>query len=252
MALIEAVGEVARLVGDAVMRHYRQVGDVHYKADRSLVTAADLEGEHLARDWINDRFPQDGIFGEELGAERPDAPRTWLIDPIDGTVNFVHGVPLFGVLVAVVEGDEVLAGAINCAGVGELAVAERGSGAWLNGERCAVSKVDQLSDALVLTTDEQFGHAPDRKDAWERVASRAHTSRSWGDCYGYLLVASGRAEVMADGIANDWDLAAPMIVVEEAGGRFTDWTGARTRLGKSGVATNAALADPVRALLSAT
>lgn len=244
--LLEAVTELARLAGDTALAHFRGGVAVELKADGSPVTIADRAAERAARDWLAARFPADGILGEEYGAERPEARRRWILDPIDGTKSFVHGVPLWGTLVAVAEGDDVLAGAINCAASGDLVAAARGAGCWWNGARCGVSEVSDLAAATVLTTDERFAHAPERRDAWLALAEGAGLSRSWGDCFGYLLVATGRAEAMMDAAMSAWDSAALQPVIEEAGGVFTDWGGSRTAFGGSAIATNARLAGDVR------
>jgi fructose-1,6-bisphosphatase/inositol monophosphatase family enzyme len=176
-----------------------------------------------------------------------------VLDPIDGTKTFVRGVPLWGTLVACVEGDgpsaAVLAGAAYFPAVGELVAAAPGEGCWWNGARARVSDVDALDRALVCTTDPKLAHRPDRLAAWRRVEDAAALSRTWADCYGYLLVATGRAEAMVDAIAGDWDSAPLLPIIEEAGGVLTSWEGARTGLGGSAVATNAALAAEVRRLL---
>ena len=247
--LLEAVQDAARVAGGVAMRHYRSNLVVESKADGSPVTIADREAEAEARAWIGARFPMDGIEGEELGVVRANARRRWIIDPIDGTKTFVRGVPLWGTLIAVVEGTQVLAGATFCPAVGEMVVAARGEGAWWNGARCSVSKVDRLVRATVLTTGEQFRGDEARRLAWQRLSDRARVTRTWGDCYGYLLVATGRAEVMVDGAMSAWDAAAVQPIIEEAGGVFTDWSGAHTAFGGSAIATNALLADEVRALL---
>jgi histidinol phosphatase-like enzyme (inositol monophosphatase family) len=248
--LLAAVQDAARLGGRVAMRHYRSKFVVEAKADGSPVTIADREAEMTLRDWISQRFPDDGIEGEEFGVLRPAARRRWLIDPIDGTKTFVRGVPLWGTLIAIVEGTDVIAGAVHCPAVDEMLAAARGEGAWWNGERCSVSSVDRLDRATVLTTNEQFPSDAARRDGWRRLSERAMVSRSWGDCYGYLLVATGRAEVMVDARMASWDSAPLLPIVEEAGGVFTDWAGARTAFGGSAIATNAALAREVRALLA--
>ena len=256
--LLYAAADVARVAGDVALRHFRAgpaggAIDVETKGDGSPVTAADRAAEEAARAWLAERFPDDGVLGEEFGVERPGAPRRWILDPIDGTKTFVRGVPLWGTLAACVEGDgpgaTVLAGAAYFPAVGELVAAAPGEGCWWNGARCRVSATGALDDALVCTTDPRFAHRPDRRDAWRRLEEGAALSRSWADCYGYLLVATGRAEAMVDAITGDWDSAALLPIVEEAGGVFTSWEGARTGLGGSAVATNAALAGEVRRLL---
>jgi fructose-1,6-bisphosphatase/inositol monophosphatase family enzyme len=115
-----------------------------------------------------------------------------------------------------------------------------------------VSSVSALGSAAVLTTDTRFGERPERRAGWDRVADAASVARTWGDCFGYLLVATGRAEMMCDAIMNPWDAAALYPVIREAGGVFTDWDGRDTAFGGSAVATNRALADDIRGLLAAS
>jgi histidinol phosphatase-like enzyme (inositol monophosphatase family) len=249
-ARIAPAAELARLTGDVALGHYRSHLVVETKPDGSPVTAADRAAERAAREWIARHFPDDGVLGEELGEERPGARRRWVIDPIDGTKAFVSGTPLWGSLVALCEGERVLAGAAYFPAIGELVAAAPGAGCWWNGSRCTVSAVATITEALVLTTDERFRDRPERRAEWERLATRARLSRTWGDCFGYLLVATGRAEVMCDPILSPWDAAALQPIVREAGGVFTDWDGRDTAFGGSAVATNAALAHEARALLT--
>jgi len=248
--LMQAVAEVARRAGDVALAHFRKSLAIETKRDGTPVTVADREAEARAREWIEARFPDDGILGEELGVQNPNAERRWILDPIDGTKTFVRGVPLWGTLVAVAKGEEVLAGAAYFPAVGEALVAAPGHGCWWNGAKCAVSAVADLGAATALITDERFGENPARGDAWRALSSRAAVARTWGDCYGYLLVATGRAEVMVDEILSPWDAAALFPIVREAGGVFTDWGGRATAFGSNAIATNAALADEVRRLLA--
>jgi histidinol phosphatase-like enzyme (inositol monophosphatase family) len=249
-ALLEAAAEVARLAGDTALRYFRPDVVVETKQDGTPVTIADRTAERVAREWLRARFPEDGILGEELGEERPGARRRWVLDPVDGTKTFVRGVPLWGTLVALHERETVLVGAIYCPAVGELVVAAPGEGCWWNGSRCAVSTIDDLAVATILTTDERFTSHPDRSMRWQRLAARAAVSRTWGDCYGYLLVATGRAELMTDPVLSPWDAAALLPIIIEAGGAFTDWQGRTTAFQNGGVvATNAALAREIRTIL---
>jgi histidinol-phosphatase len=248
-SLSGAVEEVARIAGDIALRYYKSSLVIEAKADGSPVTIADRTAEQAARAWIEKKHPADGILGEELGVTRPDARRRWVLDPIDGTKTFVRGVPLWGTLVALCEGDEVLAGAAYFPAIGEMLAAARGAGCWWNGARCRVSPLATLREATVLTTDERFAGDRGHLAGWRILSSKAAVARSWGDCYGYLLVATGRAEVMVDGIVSPWDAAALMPIVEEAGGVFTDWKGTRTAFGGSAVATNQGLAIESRLLL---
>ena len=249
-SLIGPAADLARLTGDIALSYYRSNIAVEIKVDGSPVTIADRAAETAARDWVRRHFPEDGLLGEEFGEERPGAGRRWIIDPIDGTKAFIRGTPLWGSLVALCEGDRVLAGAAYFPAVGEMLAAAPGAGCWWNESRCAVSTVSDLSAATVLTTDPTFRERPQYRDGWERISSAARVSRTWGDCFGYLLVATGRAEVMLDPVMNPWDAAALQPIIEEAGGRFTDWTGSTTAFGGSVVATNGALAGAVREMLS--
>jgi histidinol phosphatase-like enzyme (inositol monophosphatase family) len=250
-SLLEAVADVARVAGEVALGYYRGALVVESKGDGSPVTIADRHAERSAREWIERRFPEDGIIGEEYGEARGDAPRRWIVDPIDGTKTFVRGVPLWGTLVAVAEGDAVLAGAAYFPAVKEIIAAAKGEGCWWNQHRCHVSEVTRLGNATVLTTDERFTKTPHHAAGWRALAAQSAVARTWGDCYGYLLVATGRAEVMTDGIVGAWDTAPFLPIIEEAGGVFTDWTGAHTPFGGSAIATNAALAREVRSILAA-
>jgi histidinol phosphatase-like enzyme (inositol monophosphatase family) len=247
---VAPAAELARITGTVALRHYRTNLTVETKADGSPVTVADRAAETAARAWVQSRFPQDGVLGEELGEERPGAARRWIIDPIDGTKAFVRGTPLWGSLVALCEGERVLAGAAYFPAVDELVAAAPGAGCWWNGSRCHVSSVSSLADATVLTTDERFPENPERAAGFRALARVASVSRTWGDCFGYLLVATGRAEVMCDGTMSVWDAAALQPIIEEAGGVFTDWLGAATAFGGSAVATNRLLANEARAILA--
>ena len=248
--LLEAVAELARIAGDTALRYFRAGVTVESKRDGSPVTVADREAEQVARVWLRSRFPNDGILGEELGEERPGAQRRWVLDPIDGTKTFVRGVPLWGSLVAVHERETILAGAIYCPAVGELVAAAPGAGCWWNGSRCAVSGVSDLAAATILTTDERFVGHPQRATSWRQLAARVAVSQTWGDCYGYLLVATGRAELMTDPVLSPWDAAVLLPVITEAGGVYTDWRGRVTVFERAGVvATNALLADEIRSRL---
>ena len=248
--LLEAAQELARRTGAVALRHFRSKLTVEAKGDGSPVTIADRSAEETAREWINSRFPEDGVLGEEYGAHLPAAKRRWLIDPVDGTKTFVRGVPLWGTLIAVCEGETVLAGAAFFPAVDELLAAAPGLGCWWNGSRAHVSPTYTLEDAAVLTTDERFRKDAAKREGWTRLASAAAISRTWGDCYGYLLVATGRAEVMVDPSVAPWDAAALYPAITEAGGVFTDWNGTNTAFGGSIVATNSGVAARARELLS--
>jgi histidinol-phosphatase len=247
--LMQAAAELARLAGGVAMRHFRTGVTVEQKSDGSPVTVADREAERIARDWLLARFPRDGVLGEEFGLERGDARRRWVMDPIDGTKSFVRGVPLWGTLIACCEGQQVLAGAAFFPATDEMICAAPGCGAWYNGERAHVSGEGELSAATICITDERFPDRPARRNAWRALSASAGVVRTWGDCYGYLLVATGRAEAMVDDLMNPWDAAAVQPIIEEAGGVFTSWHGTPTAFAGSTIATNALLAQTVRSAL---
>jgi histidinol phosphatase-like enzyme (inositol monophosphatase family) len=245
--LLLAALELARLTGQTALRHSRGAIAVERKGDGSPVTIADREAERVAREWITRRFPGDAILGEEFGETPGTSGRRWLLDPIDGTRTFVRGVPLWGSLIAVIEGDVVLAGAACYPALGEDVAAAPGRGCWHNGARCSVSKTDNLADAAVLTSEEAAFSEPKTRRGWERLSGASRTVRTWGDCYGYLLVATGRAEVMVDGRLNPWDAACFVPILQEAGGAMTDLTGRVSWNLHDAIATNAALAGAARA-----
>ncbi|HYW30444.1 MAG TPA: histidinol-phosphatase [Gemmatimonas sp.] len=247
--LLQAASEVAELAAKVAMGWYRSSYAVETKGDGSPVTIADREAERAAREWITSRFPGDGIMGEEFGESGAGARRRWILDPIDGTKAFVRGVPLWGTLVACCEGDTVLAGAACYPAVGELVAAAPGEGCWWNGARASVSAVSDLASATALVTDDRFVERPARGEQWRTLAARTGVARTWGDCFGYLLVATGRAEIMVDDIVNPWDAAALQPIITEAGGVFTSWSGEASAFGGSAIATNAALAALTRSIL---
>jgi histidinol-phosphatase len=247
---MDAVAEVARIAGDVAKGYYGRSPETHTKTDGSPVSVADLDAEQAARDWIERRFPDDGIIGEEFPPVRPDAVRRWILDPIDGTYTFLQGVPLWGTLVALAEGEIVIAGAAYFPALDEIVVAARGEGCWWNGSRARVSVVAELAEARLVTTDVLFTRSAERRERWLRLQNSARKVRTWGDCYGYLLVATGRADIMVDDIVSEWDVAAMIPIITEAGGVITDWRGRATALGGDTIATNANLAATVREILA--
>ncbi len=245
---LTAVEEVARLAGNVALKSFGGRVDYNLKADNTPVTEADRSAELKARDWIQEHFPDDGIIGEEFGALKPEARRQWIIDPIDGTRSYMRGVPLWGTLIALKEGSEVIAGAAYFPALNEMIVAATGEQCWWNGVRASVSPVSSLSEAAILTTDERF-FQDGAAAAWRALAGRAEISRTWGDSYGYLLVATGRAEAMLDVGLAPWDSAPFYPIIREAGGRITDWEGKDIAGTSSVIATNEFLGDEIRSIL---
>jgi histidinol phosphatase-like enzyme (inositol monophosphatase family) len=247
--LLEFAVELARGAGEITLRHFRQTFTPDRKADGSFVTAADREAERFIRARLEERFPQDSVLGEEEGARAGASGRRWIIDPIDGTYSFVHGVPLYGVLIALEIEEEARLGVVNLPALGDLVYAARGLGCFWNDTRARVSAVSTLGDALLLSTDfgtcERYGFGA----AARRLEQEAGARRTWGDCYGHILVATGRAEVMLDPVMNVWDCAPLSPILEEAGGTFTDWRGRPTIHGGNAISTNGLLFDPVLELV---
>jgi len=244
-----AVAQEAAWVGGRRTLAYFGTGTAatEWKADRTPVTAADREAEGLIRGVIGRAFPDHAILGEEDGETAGSAAVRWIVDPLDGTRTFVRGVPLYGTLVGVEVQGEPVVGVVYLPALDEMVAAARGGGCTWNGRPCRVSGATRLEDALAVVTDE--GSARARSRAWDRLVAATAMQRTWADCYGYVLVATGRAEVALDPIMNLWDCAALLPIVEEAGGRFTDWAGRRTIQGGEAVATNGALHDQVVQLL---
>lgn len=247
--ILERALDAVWQAGKVTLSHFQTGVRVERKEDESPVTVADREAERTMRALIAERFPKDGILGEEFGEERPSAPRRWILDPIDGTKSFVHGVPLYGVLLAVEEAGDVRLGVAHFPALQETVWAVKGQGCHWNGRKVEVSSVDRLEEALVLTSDAEDMIREGKGARWDELRGRARLTRTWGDAYGYALVATGRAEAMLDARFSVWDAAAVRPIIEEAGGVFTDWEGNATHLGGSGVGTNAALAEEVRRVL---
>jgi histidinol-phosphatase len=247
--LLAFATDSAQRAGAITLQHYQTRVATELKADHSPVTIADREAEQFLRGMIAERFPQDGILGEEYGAVRAGARRRWILDPIDGTRSFVRGVPLFGCMVALEADGEAILGVLHFPALNETVCAERGQGCWWNGKPAAVSDTAELKDALLLTTDVASMDAQPGASGWHALRAQAGMTRTWGDCYGYALVATGRAEIMIDPVASVWDTAALQPIIDEAGGVFTDRQGRRTHAGGSAIATNAALAAQARKYL---
>ncbi len=238
--------DAAFRAGRLALSHFQIGVEADRKADHSPVTVADREGEKLLRRLIEERFPRHAIVGEEMGVSG-DSRYRWILDPIDGTRSFVRGVPLFGVLVALeIEGEPVV-GVCYVPALDEMVAAGRGEGCRWNGRPARVSTVATLEEALVSLT-EPAALSDMHPEFWERLKRKAGLIRGYSDCYGHVLVATGRAEVMLDPVMNVWDNAALMPIVEEAGGSFTDWSGRRTIEGGSAISTNGALLSAILAL----
>jgi histidinol-phosphatase len=221
---------------------------VERKADRSPVTIADRSAEQLIRQRLAAAYPEHSVLGEEFGADGTTASHRWIVDPIDGTRSFVHGVPLYGVLIALEIDDIVVVGVCHLPAVNETIAAARGLGCTWNGQPARASATSSLEEAAMVYSD---GRSMRRRlgDRWTVLEETVHEVRGWGDCYGHCLVATGRADVMLDAVMNPWDCAALLPILEESGGRFTDWRGQARIDGGDAVSTNGRLHDAVLDLL---
>jgi histidinol-phosphatase len=229
--------------------HFRRDLDLERKPDRSFVTVADQAIEREIRSGIQARFPGHGLVGEEYGTEAGDAVTRWFIDPIDGTHNFIRGVPLFGTLLAVEHEGEIQAGMISAPALRERWWGARGLGAWARGEagerRIHVSRVASLEDAQLLYGSWAENTASGLMPGFDALIAAAWRDRGFGDFWGYALLAEGAAEAVMEVDLKPWDVAAPLVVIEEAGGRVTDVSGERRIDSPSFVATNGLLHDEV-------
>ena len=255
--------ELARAAADVILPFYQGALDVkvELKDDRSPVTEADRRAEAAMRERIEQRYPEHGILGEEFGEKRSASTLRWILDPIDGTVSFVNGVPLFGTLVALAEAGEPLLGVIHFPALDETVWAAKGRGCHYGGKPAAVRRCERLDEAVVCasgmhgteTDTTANANELDNKPvaALSALIRRAKTFRGWGDCYGHALVATGRADVMVDPIISPWDVAAIVPVIEEAGGKVTDLDGNRDGIIERGslVSTAGAIHEEVLSLL---
>lgn len=241
--LLDVATEAAHLGGRRTLAYFNANVAVETKADDTPVTLADREAEQVIRAHIARSFPTHSILGEESGSTDGDGEFRWIIDPIDGTKSFIHGVPLYGTLVGVEVRGTPRVGVIYLPALDELVCAADGLGCRWNGRPARVSTTSRLEDACISTTSPETARA--RSDAYQRLAERAKLKRAWGDAYGYVLVATGRCDVMLDPRLNPWDCAPMIPILREAGGRFSDWRGQETIWGNDGFATNAALYETV-------
>lgn len=253
--------QIAREAGQFTLEFFRRADvQVDRKLDGSPVTAADRGAEEFLRHRIAEVFPTDAILGEEFGDKPGSSGFRWVLDPIDGTKSFIHGVPLYTTLVAIIRDDpgeaEPILGVIYAPATSEMVYAARGGGCWfaidnLPPTPARVSSIERLADGLFLTSEVASfatGRLRDAIDVFLALQGRARLARTWGDAYGYLLIATGRAEAMIDPQMNLWDAAALQPIIEEAGGHFVDWQGNATVHSGDAVATNGRITEEILAL----
>lgn len=227
----ELAKRLAVLGGKSTLKFFQQDNfEVIKKSDGSPLTLADQTCEKLMRAEIESAFPEDGIVGEEFGVKETTNPIRWILDPIDGTKSFISGVPLYGTMVAVEVDGTATIGVCFFPGLDEGIFACVGHGAWsfrgeLDPVRARVSQKTELADCVIVSSDDSTFAERNADAIWRALDQAVYFSRTWGDAYGYMLVATGRVDLMIDPILNIWDAAAVKPIIDEAGGKFTDWAG---------------------------
>lgn len=245
------IGELARESGEIVRGYFgRPPGEygLEFKSDDSPVTLADRGAEEVMRRRIGREFPDHGVWGEEFGRERTDAEFVWVLDPVDGTISFAAGCPLFGTLIGLLHRGRPVLGAIHQPLLEWLCVGD-GESTTLNGRATRVRACRELSDATLLVNDLAHVEAHQDFGGYDRLRRACRLQRGWGDCYGYLLLVTGGADIMLDPVMNPWDLLPLVPVVTGAGGSFTAWGGGDPVEADSCVASNPAIHGRVLAML---
>jgi len=217
--------EAARAAADVVRRYYRSNLAITIKADKSPVTEADVEAEKVIRGIITARFPDHGFYGEETGSSALDAEYLWLVDPIDGTKSFVREYPMFSTQIALMHRGRLVVGVSSAPAYGELAWGEAGAGAWLDDRPIRVSQVDSIEGATLSTGNLKTLATGPRWGAFGRLVGRLNRIRGYGDFLHYHLLAAGCIDAVVESDVNILDIAACAVIVEAAGGRFTDLEG---------------------------
>ncbi len=215
---------LARESGQIIREYFRTGVTVDRKADSSPVTIADLKTEEFLREAIMKEFPDHGILGEEFGSVNEEARYRWILDPIDGTKSFICGVPLFGTLIALLEEGEPVVGAIHIPVAGDLMIGDNVS-CELNGAPVRCREIGSVDSAVLLATDHRDASLFQKEARFEDLVKRVRIYRTWGDCYGYYLLAAGYADIMADPVMSTWDTMALIPVIRGAGGVITDFRG---------------------------
>ena len=247
----ELAVQAARQAGQLALRYYDGEFVVEHKADLSPVTVADREAEQLLRKVLLGAFPTDGFLGEEFGDTPGSSGFRWIIDPIDGTRSFVRGIPLWATLVGLEYREEPIAGVAEVPALGHTYRALRGDGAYRNERRIHVSDIGELSQALVFYSSLSWFIKAGRREAFLELVRRTDRTRGYGDFYGFVLVAQGSGELMVEHGVHAWDVAAIQPIVEEAGGRFSNWSGQATIHSPDVLISNGKLHDAALAILQA-
>lgn len=216
--------ETARIAGDSTLELFRLSRKFQLKNNLTPVTDADLNAERIIREQIATQFPGEAILGEEEGGDM-DANDRWTVDPIDGTKSFIAGVPLYATLISYEINQEPVLGVAYFPALNEILYAEKGLGAYYNGNKCQVCDNDAMENAIICSAGFQGLSASNRQEGFMKLANKCLVARTWCDAFGHALVASGRADAMIDPRVSRWDISAMAIIVREAGGTFSDFSG---------------------------
>lgn len=242
----EFIAETAVLAGKLTLGYFQTGVQADYKNDRSPVTIADRKAEEFIRSRIEKSFPKHAIVGEEFGGEASGSTsHRWFIDPIDGTKSFLRGIPLYSVLIGLEIEGTIEVGAAYFPALDELIAAASGLGCWWNGRRARLSQISSLSRAFFTTTSVQPFMRKGCRHVFDQLADRCYYQTGWADAYGYLAVATGRAELMIDAAMAVWDCAPFPPIFREAGGYFGDWQGNETIYAGQALATTQVLLPEV-------
>jgi myo-inositol-1(or 4)-monophosphatase len=239
---IQFTQALAKASGEIIRKYFRSDLHIETKADQTPVTIADRESERIMRQMIQARYPDHGIFGEEFEQINPDAEYQWVLDPIDGTKTFVSGTYLFGTLIALLQNEKPIIGAINNPVIDQFLVGD-GQTTWLNGVPVKVRDCPTIEQATLLVTNPLNVERYRDKKAFDELIRKVQLYRTWGDCHGYYLVATGYADIMIDPVMHIWDVAALVPVIRGAGGTITDYFGGDPMSGEGTVATAGPLHD---------
>jgi len=243
---------LARTAGKKTLAHFRQNIDVERKGDDSPVTIADREAEIWIRERIVEKYPDHGIVGEEFGTEKEASSIRWILDPVDGTLSFIHGIPLYTTLIAVTIDGEPEIGVIYAPATDELCEAAIGLGARFNGKDCRVSDTALMRKATLLSTDITTIISEGLEDPFRVLLEECRLHRTWGDAYGHMMVATGRADIMFDPLLNIWDAAPLLPIMQESGGVFLDFLGHAVIDSGHGFSANEKLAPVVLSAVEST
>ncbi|MCG8373783.1 MAG: inositol monophosphatase family protein [Balneolales bacterium] len=249
--LLDNAIDIARIGGNHTLKYFKKDFEVISKEDDSPVTIADRETEQIIRREILKRYPDHGIIGEEFGKTNPESNIQWVLDPIDGTKSFIHGVPFYTTLIGIMIDNEPVVGIINAPALDELCAAGIGLGATYNGEPCSVRDTNELSEATFLVTEIRRFQEIGMEPLFQDLLANTKLHRTWGDAYGHMMVAIGRADLMFDPLLNIWDAAALLPIMKESGGIFSDTNGAETIHSGNGFSTSKALFPKVKAIFEA-